>query len=276
MVDKPIIQYAFEEARAAGIEEFVFVTGRGKSVIEDHFDRAYELDDVLGRKGKLAELEAVSAWMPAPGELSYTRQQEPLGLGHAVWCARQLVGDEPFAVILVDDLIRSESPACSRWSRRRPDRRQHRRGRGGRRASRPIATACSTRPRRWLAGRDQGHGREARPAEAPRGSRSSAATFCARGVRAPGRAAERRRRRDPAHRRDGQDDRAQPFHGVRFEGRRFDCGAGSAIWRRSLPVRWSARICAAGCERFWNATVEGGPAAALRSAGAVEVTCASR
>jgi UTP--glucose-1-phosphate uridylyltransferase len=110
VVDRPLIQYAFEEARAAGIEQFVFVTGRGKSLIEDHFDRAYELDDVLTRKGKAAELEAVSSWLPAPGELAYTRQPEALGLGHAVWCARHLVGDEPFAVILVDDLILGAEP----------------------------------------------------------------------------------------------------------------------------------------------------------------------
>jgi UTP--glucose-1-phosphate uridylyltransferase len=110
VVDRPLIQYAFEEARAAGIEEFVFVTGRGKSVIEDHFDRSYELDDTLTRKGKTAELEAVSSWLPAPGKLSYTRQPEALGLGHAVWCARHLVGDEPFAVILVDDLIIGAAP----------------------------------------------------------------------------------------------------------------------------------------------------------------------
>jgi UTP--glucose-1-phosphate uridylyltransferase len=110
VVDKPIIQYAFEEARAAGIEHIVFVTGRGKSVIEDHFDHAYELDDALARKDKHAELEAVSAWVPEPGELSYTRQQEPLGLGHAVWCAREMIGNEPFAVVLVDDLVISDVP----------------------------------------------------------------------------------------------------------------------------------------------------------------------
>ena len=110
VVDRPLIQYAFEEARAAGIEQFIFVTGRGKSVLEDHFDRAYEMDDVLTRKGKLAELEAVSGWLPAPGELSYTRQPDALGLGHAVWCARHLVGNEPFAVLLADDLITGAEP----------------------------------------------------------------------------------------------------------------------------------------------------------------------
>jgi UTP--glucose-1-phosphate uridylyltransferase len=110
VVDRPLIQYAFEEARAAGIEQFIFVTGRGKSVLEDHFDRAYELEDVLSGKRKTAELGAVSGWLPAPGALSYTRQPEALGLGHAVWCARHLVGDEPFAVLLVDDLIIGDPP----------------------------------------------------------------------------------------------------------------------------------------------------------------------
>jgi UTP--glucose-1-phosphate uridylyltransferase len=110
VVDRPLIQYAFEEARAAGIEHFVFVTGRGKSVLEDHFDRAYELEDVLTKKGKVREVAAVASWVPTPGELSYTRQPEALGLGHAIWCARHLIGDEPFAVILVDDLIIGAKP----------------------------------------------------------------------------------------------------------------------------------------------------------------------
>lgn len=111
VVDKPVIQYAFEEARAAGVEHVIFVTGRGKTIIEDHFDRLPELEDSLLEKDKRAELDAVGEGMPQPGELSYTRQQKPLGLGHAVWCARQLVGREPFAVILCDDLIRAE-PSC--------------------------------------------------------------------------------------------------------------------------------------------------------------------
>jgi UTP--glucose-1-phosphate uridylyltransferase len=110
VVDKPVIQYAFEEARAAGIEQFIFVTGRGKTAIEDHFDRAYELDDALVKKGKLAELESVTSWLPEPGELSYVRQPEPLGLGHAVWCARHLIGDEPIAVMLVDDMVVGDVP----------------------------------------------------------------------------------------------------------------------------------------------------------------------
>ncbi len=109
VVDKPLIQYAVEEAGAAGIEEFIFVTGRGKTAIEDHFDRSYELQDELAARDKTAELEALRQWLPRAGQVAYTRQQEPLGLGHAVWCARQLVGDEPFAVLLADDLVLSEN-----------------------------------------------------------------------------------------------------------------------------------------------------------------------
>ncbi len=110
VVDKPIIQYALEEAKAAGIEEFIFVTGRGKSMLEDHFDRAYELFDTLEQKKKTAALEELESWLPEAGSVVYTRQQQPLGLGHAVWCARHLVGDEPFAVSLVDDLILGNVP----------------------------------------------------------------------------------------------------------------------------------------------------------------------
>lgn len=105
VVDKPLIQYAVEEARAAGIEEFIFVTGRGKSAIEDHFDHAFELQSMLGERGKEEALKVVEATIPQPGQFSYTRQQEPLGLGHAVWCARNFVGMEPVAVLLADDLI---------------------------------------------------------------------------------------------------------------------------------------------------------------------------
>ena len=112
VVDKPLIQYAVEEARAAGIEEFVFVTGRGKAIMEDHFDHSVELEHVLAERGKKAELQAVLSCMIPPGKLSYTRQQKPLGLGHAVWCGRQFIGaDEPFAVLLPDDLILAE-PGC--------------------------------------------------------------------------------------------------------------------------------------------------------------------
>lgn len=110
VVDKPLIQYAVEEAQAAGIEEFIFVTGRGKTAIEDHFDHSIELENILNEKGKTAEVRLVSGPMLQPGQVAYTRQQEPLGLGHAVWCARELVGNEPFAVLLADDLVMAQTP----------------------------------------------------------------------------------------------------------------------------------------------------------------------
>jgi UTP--glucose-1-phosphate uridylyltransferase len=111
VVDKPLIQYAVEEARDAGIEEFIFVTGRGKAIMEDHFDHAVELESALRERGKEAELRSVLECMIEPGRLSYTRQQQPLGLGHAVWCARAFIGDEPFVVVLCDDLILAR-PGC--------------------------------------------------------------------------------------------------------------------------------------------------------------------
>jgi UTP--glucose-1-phosphate uridylyltransferase len=111
IVDRPLIQYAVDEAREAGIEEFIFVTGRAKSAIEDHFDHSAELERSLAESGKLEALAAISKWVPEPGQISYTRQQMPLGLGHAVWCARYHIHDEPFAVLLADDLILAK-PGC--------------------------------------------------------------------------------------------------------------------------------------------------------------------
>lgn len=102
--DRPVIQHVVEEARDAGIEHFVFVTGRGKGAIEDHFDKHYELEDTLEKRGKTAMFEQIVRERPAAGTTSFTRQQEPLGLGHAVWCARQIVGNEPFALLLPDML----------------------------------------------------------------------------------------------------------------------------------------------------------------------------
>lgn len=110
VVDKPLIQYAVEEARAAGIEEVIFVTGRGKSAIEDHFDFATELEAVLQSRAKAEQLALIADIPGPPGSISYTRQQDPIGLGHAVWCARYLIGNEPFAVLLADDLIKSDVP----------------------------------------------------------------------------------------------------------------------------------------------------------------------
>ena len=116
VVDKPLIQYAVEEAAAAGIEHFIFVTGRGKNALEDHFDHNPELERILKERGKFDLVEAVTSWMPKSGQISYTRQSEPLGLGHAVWCARDLVADEPFAVLLPDDLILAKTPCLKQMA----------------------------------------------------------------------------------------------------------------------------------------------------------------
>src|SRR6185312_3106358 len=112
VVDRPLIQHVVDEARAAGIEHFIFVTGRNKGPIEDHFDRHPELEQTLAARGKTAELEALLRDLPSPGETSFVRQQEPLGLGHAVWCARELVGDEPFALLLPDVLVQCKGKGC--------------------------------------------------------------------------------------------------------------------------------------------------------------------
>jgi len=108
VVDKPVIQYVVDEAREAGIEHFIFVTGRNKAVIEDHFDLQFELNDTLTQRGKTEQIERLRRYQPDPGQTSFTRQQAPLGLGHAVWCARDLVGNEPFALLLPDMIMQSE------------------------------------------------------------------------------------------------------------------------------------------------------------------------
>jgi len=113
VVDKPLIQWAVEEAQAAGIEEFYFVTGRGKAAIEDHFDRSYELEQTLEARGKTELSNKTIRLTESLGRIAYTRQPEPLGLGHAIWCARHLVGDEPFAVLLPDDLVLAEKPCLA-------------------------------------------------------------------------------------------------------------------------------------------------------------------
>jgi UTP--glucose-1-phosphate uridylyltransferase len=111
IVDRPVIDYVVEEAREAGIEHFIFVTGRNKGVIEDHFDVQVELYDTLAQRGKDEVLGNLQRMQPAPGQTSFTRQQQPLGLGHAVWCARDIVGNEPFALLLPDMIMRDE-PGC--------------------------------------------------------------------------------------------------------------------------------------------------------------------
>ena len=146
VVDRPVIQYVVDEAREAGIEHFIFVTGRNKAVIEDHFDIQFELNHTLAQRGKDEQLAKLQRLQPVAGQTSFTRQQEPLGLGHAVWCARELVGDEPFALLAArhdhavgEELHEGDGGAL------RADRRQHHRGAGMRSRPRRTNTASSAR-----------------------------------------------------------------------------------------------------------------------------------
>jgi UTP--glucose-1-phosphate uridylyltransferase len=113
LVDRPLVQYAIDEARAAGIKEFIFVTSRGKGALEDYFDNAPQLEQELRRRGKDELLELLKSTNMDSGEIAYIRQHRPLGLGHAVWCARRLIANEPFAVILPDDVIAAETPCLA-------------------------------------------------------------------------------------------------------------------------------------------------------------------
>ena len=226
VVDRPVIQYALEEAAAAGAEQFILVTGRGKTIIEDHFDRAYELFDTLDRKAKERELGALERGVPAAGSVVYTRQQEPKGLGHAVWCARHLVGDEPFAVVLVDDLIRGEVPCLKQMFD------AHEETGGNVVAVMEVAQEHTGRYGVITPGETSGRLTEVRglvekpkPAEAP--SRLAVIgryvllpqVFGHLGEQGVGAGGEIQLT-DAMARLIG----ATPFHGLRFEGRRFDCG----------------------------------------------------
>ena len=226
IVDKPLIQYAVEEAAAAGVEEFIFVTGRGKAAIEDHFDHSYELEDLLSARDKTEELAALRAAIPAAGQVAYTRQQEPLGLGHAVWCARNLVGNEPFAVLLADDLIQSKTPCLKQMLDAAAEI-------GG------NMVAVMDVPREHTArygildvGSDDGHLAEVRglvekpdPVEAP-----STLSVIGRYILMPEVFEYLGRKEKGAGGEIQLTDAmaqligAQPFHGLRFEGTRFDCG----------------------------------------------------
>src|SRR6478736_8581204 len=112
VVDRPLIQHVVDEAREAGIEHFIFVTGRNKGVIEDHFDRQFELETTLTEKRRYGDLQVLASELPEPGQMSFTRQQTPLGLGHAVWCAREIIGREPFALLLPDVLVQANGKSC--------------------------------------------------------------------------------------------------------------------------------------------------------------------
>jgi len=226
VVDKPLVEYAVEEALAAGIETVVLVTGRGKGAIEDHFDRAVELEAVLEGRGKAAELARVTAAVPEPGNLLVTRQQRPQGLGHAVWCARALVGDEPFAVVLPDDLVLADTPCLKQMVE------AHREVGGNMVAVTEVPRSHTDRYGVLEVGEDDGRLAEIvglvekpRPEEAP-----STLGIIGRYILLPdvfdalartGQGAGGEIQLTDAM--AGLVGRA-PFHGFRFAGRRYDCG----------------------------------------------------
>ena len=226
VVDKPLIQYAVEECRAAGIEQICFVTGRGKTMLVDHFDRAYELERTLAERGKQAELDLLQAQAMEPGQIISVRQQVPLGLGHAIWCARAFIGDDPFAILLPDDLMQCDVSCTAQLA-------DAYRETGG------NVVAIEEVPRERVnrygvidVERDMGHlvsvkGLVEKP---PIDKAPSNLTIIGRYVLMPeviGHLAKGERGAGgEIQLTDGMAKLigSQPFHGVRYQGRRFDCG----------------------------------------------------
>jgi UTP--glucose-1-phosphate uridylyltransferase len=226
VVDKPLIQYAVEEAHAAGIEEFIFVTGRDKTAIEDHFDHSFELEHTLEVRGKTKELDSLRRWVPQPGTIAYTRQQEPLGLGHAVWCARNLVGDEPFAVLLADDLILANTPCLKQMVD------AHAKAGGNIIAVMDVPRAHVSRYGILQPGRDDGRLVEVKGLveKPPADKAPSTMAVIGRYILEP-KVFEHLERQNRGAGGEIQLTDAMatligrsPFHGLRFEGKRFDCG----------------------------------------------------
>ncbi len=227
VVDKPLIQYAVDEARAAGVEEFIFVTGRGKVIIEDHFDRSYELESVLQERGKNDVLDTLQESIPRTGSIAYIRQQEPQGLGHAVWCAKRYVGDEPFAVILADDLIMSDKPCLAQMMETRDEM-----GGGNILAAMEVPHEHTSRYGIIKPGYDDDKKVEVthlvekpKPSEAP-----SNLAVIGRYILEPAvfdiLENQARGAGNEIQLTDAMSDmlKSSPFYGLRFEGTRFDCG----------------------------------------------------
>jgi UTP--glucose-1-phosphate uridylyltransferase len=240
IVDKPLIQYAVEEAREAGIAHFIFVTGRNKGVIEDHFDRMFELDTTLAARGKTAEQEILARDQPEAGAMSFTRQQAPLGLGHAVWCARDIVGNEPFAVVLPDELVLN-TPGCLAQmidaARHLPDNvnlvavqevsaeQTHQYG------------ICGVGPRHAKANMFEVDGMVEKP---PRGTAPSNFSITGRYILQPEIFAVLARHERGAGGEIQLTDamiglaKTQSFYGVEFEGERHDCGSKAGFLRANI------------------------------------------
>ncbi len=230
VVDRPILQHVVDEARAAGVEQFIFVTGRNKAVIEDHFDTAYELEDTLKRRGRVREYEQLMADLPAPGNAIFTRQQAPLGLGHAVWCARELVGPEPFAVLL-PDVITQAGPSEMRCLEQCVE--AYRRHGGNVIAVEPVPVDEAHQYGIVSVGKDYGSSFEITGMieKPPKGAEPSNLMISGRYILQP----EIFRVLETVERGAGGEiqltdgmialARSQPFYGVRFDGRSFDCGS---------------------------------------------------
>jgi len=226
VVDKPLIEYAIEEARAAGIEQFCMITGRGKTALVEHFDIAFELEATLRERGKTEALARLKATSLSPGSIVSVRQQEPLGLGHAIWCARAFIGDDPFAILLPDDLILSETPCLQQLAE------AYRETGGNIVAVSEVPHQHTNRYGILDIGADDGRLVEVRglvekpdPAVAP-----SNLSVIGRYVLLP-QVVEHLARMERGAGGEVQltDAMARmigvtPFHGLRFEGRRFDCG----------------------------------------------------
>lgn len=226
VVDKPLIQYAIEEARAAGIDQFCMITGRGKIALVEHFDVAYELEVTLRERGKQKELDELRAAQLPPGSIVAVRQQEPLGLGHAIWCARAFIGDDPFAILLPDDLILSDTPCTQQLAE------AYAQTGGNVVAVVDVPREHTNRYGILKTGADDGRLVEVtglvekpRPEDAP-----STLSIIGRYVLLPDVIPHlARMERGAGNEVQLTDAMARmigntPFHGLRYEGRRFDCG----------------------------------------------------
>ncbi len=226
VVDKPLIQYAIEEAREAGIEQFCLVTGRGKTALVEHFDVAYELEGTLRERGKTEQLALLEAMKVQPGSMISVRQQVPMGLGHAIWCARAFIGDDPFAIMLPDDLVLSETPCLKQLAD------VYEETGGNVVAVTEVPREHTNRYGILKTGADDGRRVEVlglvekpKPAEAP-----SNLSIIGRYVLLPEviehLARMERGAGGEVQLTDGMSRMIgnTPFHGLRYEGRRFDCG----------------------------------------------------
>jgi len=226
VVDKPLIQYAIEEARAAGIEQFCLISGRGKTALVDHFDIAYELEATLRERGKTETLALLESMRIEPGSITTVRQQVPMGLGHAIWCARVFIGDDPFAILLPDDLVLSETPCLAQLAD------AYAQTGGNVVAVTEVPHEQTNRYGILKTGHDDGKLVEVlglvekpKPADAP-----SNLSIIGRYVLMPEvighLAAMERGSGGEVQLTDGMAKMIghQPFHGLRYEGKRFDCG----------------------------------------------------